>query len=73
MPGMTGIQLYQQLEIHQPEILDRWIFATGDVASQDVAGFLETVKCPVLEKPFSLASLADLLETLRARSADATP
>ncbi len=73
MPGMTGIALYQHLEIHQPELLDRWIFATGDVASQDVAGFLETVRCPVLEKPFSLASLADLLDTLRERPARLTP
>lgn len=72
MPGMTGIALYQHLEAHQPQLLDRWIFATGDVASEDVAGFLETVSCPVLEKPFSLASLADLLEARHARSSGST-
>ena len=73
MPGMSGIQLYQHLEVHRPEILERWIFATGDVASPDVASFLESVRCPVLEKPFSLASLADLLESRRAPSAKPTP
>jgi len=73
MPGMTGIALYQHLEIHQPQLLDRWTFAACHVASQDVADVLETVRCPVLEKPFSLAILADLLDTLRERADLFTP
>ncbi len=66
MPGMTGIELYRHLEANRPALIDKLIFATGDVASQDVALFLESVRCPVLEKPFSLASLAELLESRRA-------
>ncbi len=65
MPGMTGIELYRHLEAHRPALIDKLIFATGDVASQDVALFLESVTCPVLEKPFSLSSLAELLESRR--------
>jgi hypothetical protein len=34
------------------------------VASADVARFLETVQCPVLEKPFALARLSDVLDEL---------
>lgn len=70
MPGMSGIELYQHIEEHRPHLLDRLIFATGDVASHNIASFLETVNCPVLEKPFPLASLAELLESVRARSTD---
>jgi two-component system NtrC family sensor kinase len=65
MPGMTGIELYRHLEANRPALIDKLIFATGDVASQDVALFLESVTCPVLEKPFSLTSLAELLESRR--------
>jgi signal transduction histidine kinase/FixJ family two-component response regulator len=65
MPGMTGIELYRHLEEHRPALINKLIFATGDVASQDVATFLESVHCPVLEKPFSLASLAGLLDSRR--------
>ncbi len=62
MPGMTGIELYRVLESERPAYIKRLILATGDVASQDVATFLDTVQCPVLEKPFALASLSELLD-----------
>ncbi len=64
MPGMTGIDLYHFLAEHRPDYISRLILATGDVASQDVATFLDTVRCPVLEKPFALSQLADWLETI---------
>ncbi len=64
MPGMTGIDLYHYLHEHRPEYISRLILATGDVASQEVAAFLDTVRCPVLEKPFALAQLAEWLETI---------
>ncbi len=69
MPGMTGIDLYHFLAENRPDYINRLILATGDVASQEVAEFLDTVKCPVLEKPFALAQLAEWLETI----APATP
>lgn len=64
MPGMTGIDLYHFLHEHRPEYINRLILATGDVASQEVAAFLDTVRCPILEKPFALAQLAEWLETI---------
>ncbi len=71
MPGMTGIELYRHLERHRPVFLDRLILATGDVASQEVARFLDTVRCPVLEKPFALTRLAELLDALRPHATTA--
>lgn len=64
MPGMTGIELYKYLGEHRPRYISRLILATGDVASQEVATFLDGVHCPVLEKPFGLARLAQLLEEI---------
>ncbi len=66
MPGMSGIALYQLLERERPEFLDRLVLATGDVASADVAAFLQDVRCPVLEKPFALSALLDVLAAVSA-------
>ncbi len=71
MPGMTGIDLYRFLANERPEYINRLILATGDVASQEVAIFLDSVRCPVLEKPFALAQLADLLETIAPVASEA--
>jgi PAS domain S-box-containing protein len=66
MPGMNGIALYRLLERERPVFLDRLVFATGDVASADVATFLQGVRCPVLEKPFALSALLDVLAVASA-------
>jgi PAS domain S-box-containing protein len=66
MPGMNGIALYHLLERERPVFLGRLVFATGDVASADVATFLQGVRCPVLEKPFALTALLDVLAVASA-------
>jgi PAS domain S-box-containing protein len=68
MQGMSGIELYRLLEQEQPQLIDRLVLVTGDVASQDVARFLETVRCPVLEKPFALTGLAEVLARISGRT-----
>jgi len=62
MPGTSGMQVYATLERTAPALLDRLIITTGDVASADVAAFLALVQVPVLEKPFGLQQLTQLLE-----------
>jgi CheY-like chemotaxis protein len=74
MPGMSGIEFYRALEQARPTFLTRLVLATGDVASADVAEFLATVRCPILEKPFALTDLADALASVSTRvTAAATP
>ncbi len=63
MPGIGGAEVYRTLAAEQPATIGRLILSTGDVASAEVAIFLDTVTCPVLEKPFELAHLARLLES----------
>ena len=40
-----------------PDLVDRLVFSTGDVASAESARFIESSGCPVLEKPFSIDAL----------------
>jgi hypothetical protein len=52
--------------------VQRLIFSTGDVASSEASEFLATSRRPVIEKPFELARLEELLAQIResTRSAD---
>jgi signal transduction histidine kinase len=62
MPGLSGIELHERLQLQRPGVLDRFVFATGDTASPETAAFLARVDRPVLEKPFELSQLALVVE-----------
>lgn len=66
LPGMSGIELHDHLAGTRPELLRRFIFITGDVASSEAARFVSSTRQPVLEKPFELAALAEVVAELRA-------
>ena len=66
MPGFSGIELHDRLAIEQPELLRRLIFSTGDVASDEAAAFVSRTRCMVLQKPFELGELAEVVERVRA-------
>lgn len=66
MPGFSGIELHDRLEAEQPNLLRRFIFSTGDVASSDAAAFVARTKCIVIQKPFELSALAEVVERVRA-------
>jgi len=66
MPGAGGAELHAWLADHAPHLLPRLIISTGDVASPDAASFLEAAQCTVLEKPFDLARLTEVVDTLVA-------
>jgi two-component system NtrC family sensor kinase len=58
MPGLSGKEVHQWLSSARPELLSRLVFASGDTASPETASFLNSIPCPVLEKPFELSELA---------------
>lgn len=52
MPGMSGIQIYRNLQEKCPQKLKNIIFMTGDMLNQDVKNFVKTLTNPFLAKPF---------------------
>ncbi len=66
MPGISGAELYERLREARPELLRRLIFSTGDVASPEASALLARARVPVVEKPFELAALAEVVERVRA-------
>jgi signal transduction histidine kinase/ActR/RegA family two-component response regulator len=67
MPTMSGFEVHDWLEEHRPDLFERLVIATGDVASQPVREFLNRTSRPVLEKPFELSTLGELLDRARTR------
>ena len=61
MPGLSGIALHDRLMTERPDLIDRMIFSTGDVASPDARAFIDRVRAPVLQKPFELATLDETI------------
>lgn len=55
MPELDGPGLYHALESRQPDVLQRFIFLTGDTLSPEAEAFLQHAGAPRLIKPFSAA------------------
>jgi CheY-like chemotaxis protein len=67
MPGRTGLEVHDWLQAHRPELFERLIIATGDVASPAIREFIQRTARPVLEKPFELSTLAAVVEQVMGR------
>lgn len=64
MPRMTGIDVYDWLRDHRPELLQRIGFVTGGAFTERGQEFLQHCDRPVLEKPFDRKGVQSLLEKL---------
>lgn len=64
-PVMDGKQLYQVIIGKHPKLVNRVIFTTGDVLSDDTQSFVEQTGMPFLLKPFTPDELTAIVrETL---------
>jgi CheY-like chemotaxis protein len=61
-PVINGMQVYRFIEEHRPEATSKVMFMTGDSLNVSTSNFLEKVKRPVLEKPFTPAELLEKLQ-----------
>ncbi|MBK8061068.1 MAG: response regulator [Gemmatimonadetes bacterium] len=66
MPGLNGMEMYDQLKVRHPDVLRRLIFSTGDLVSEEAATFVRNTDCVVLQKPFELAALREVVERVVA-------
>jgi CheY-like chemotaxis protein len=55
MPGLNGMNLYEQLRMHDPAAARRMLFMTGDVVSGTFQEFLQRHGKECLSKPFAIA------------------
>ncbi len=69
MPGINGMEMYERLKETYPSILQRLIFSTGDLVSEEAAAFVRSTDCVVLQKPFELATLREVVDRVLQRNA----
>jgi DNA-binding NtrC family response regulator len=64
MPNCSGVELHDWLSEHRPDLFARLIITTGDLASPAWSNFISRTPRPLIEKPFELAVLAQLIEAV---------
>lgn len=52
MPGMSGIELFYELEAEHPQLASRVLFATGGASTVHAQSFVERMGSRVIAKPF---------------------
>jgi DNA-binding response OmpR family regulator len=62
MPRLTGMALHELVARVAPDVSRRFIFSSGDTGDEEAAAYLARTHCPVVQKPFELASLLALVE-----------
>jgi len=64
LPGLNGEQLFQRLRAHSHASPPRFVFMTGDMLDPALMASFAEKGAHVLQKPFHLAALANLLSEL---------
>jgi signal transduction histidine kinase/CheY-like chemotaxis protein len=62
MPGVDGPQLYERAVAMDPSYSSRFLFMSGDLVRDSTQGFVSSLSCPCLAKPFALQVLYQNLE-----------
>lgn len=74
MPGMSGVELYEQMVREHPALARRFVFLTGGTVSDDIRGWLDRSRVPLVEKPAQPERVLDAIARLQAASEpSATP
>ena len=64
MPGMSGMELSEELSRAAPEQAARIVFTTGGAFTARAREFLDRAKNPCIEKPFDLRRLHALIQEI---------
>jgi DNA-binding NtrC family response regulator len=62
MPDLDGPALYREVERCYPNLLQRFIFLTGDIMSPETSHFLAQTGVPCLSKPFTLEMVREVVQ-----------
>jgi two-component system NtrC family sensor kinase len=61
MPGITGRDVYQGYRQRHPDAAKVFIVMSGELMQQETQTFLKETQVPLLQKPFTLAELGEIL------------
>lgn len=69
MPETDGLAFYAQLRERKPALAERFVFATGDMLSQELGRALRATGRPCLEKPFLPSDIRRIVDEVAKASA----
>jgi CheY-like chemotaxis protein len=61
MPNVDGQQLYERVAAERPDLMRRFVFATGDLARPDTLSFLSGLPNRILTKPLEIETVRRVL------------
>jgi two-component system, cell cycle sensor histidine kinase and response regulator CckA len=61
MAQLSGMEVFEAVKARFPELTDRFVFMTGGAFTQQAKDFLSGVDNPVVEKPFDIRALRQLV------------
>jgi CheY-like chemotaxis protein len=62
MPNLDGQRLYERVAEERPELLRRFVFATGDLARPETVAFLQDLPNRILTKPLEVETVRRVLK-----------
>ena len=68
MPGMSGVDLFDEISKRTPEQASRFVFVTGGAVTERARAFLASVPNPVLEKPYQAELLRRTIREVMSAS-----
>ena len=68
LPGMSGIELYKNMQKTARSLARRVVFITGDAMAPDTMSFLSRTKAPHITKPFDIEKLKRTMNRILAQS-----
>jgi|SRR5690606_11407119 len=69
LPYVNGMEIYAEVKKVNPHLADRIVFLTGGSLIPSINHFMKAVSNHVLEKPFNLKQLEELVDSIvRSRS-----
>ncbi|HSD86464.1 MAG TPA: PAS domain S-box protein [Kofleriaceae bacterium] len=67
MPDVGGVDVFEWIVAHKPELADRFAFMTGGAFTERARHFVTTSRLPHLDKPFELEKLRELIGSMVER------
>jgi DNA-binding NtrC family response regulator len=66
--GVDGAQVHAWIVAHRPELANRVVFITGDIANEETVATLQKTGAPCLEKPFRVQQFISIVEKTMGRA-----
>jgi PAS domain S-box-containing protein len=67
MPHVSGLALYEKLRRSRPDVLERFVFVSGDILNAQLHTLSDSSQIPLLSKPFGAERLDVVLNEIMAR------